>query len=106
MELITNCDRFKKLKHSSAFPRAFTEHGALMLSVVLKSTIAVKMSIQIVRAFSKMRLLLTQNEGLAKELIDIKRKLSEHDENLEHIFQVLNKLILPTQTNRKKVGFV
>ena len=36
-ELVTVCDRFKKLKHSSSFPYAFTEHGAIMLANVLRS---------------------------------------------------------------------
>ncbi len=36
-ELVTNCDRFQKLKHSTALPRAFTEQGVAMLSSVLNS---------------------------------------------------------------------
>jgi hypothetical protein len=36
-ELVTNCDRFKNLKHSTAFPYAFTEQGVAMLSAVLHS---------------------------------------------------------------------
>lgn len=53
-ELVTNCDRFKRLKHSSSNSYAFTEQGVAMLSAVLRSEIAVKVSIQIMDAFSKM----------------------------------------------------
>ena len=50
-ELVANCDRFEKLKHSSINPYAFTEQGVAMLSAVLRSETAVKVSIQIMQAF-------------------------------------------------------
>ena len=40
-ELVTNCDRFNSLKHSTSFPKAFTEHGALMLASVSYSMLNV-----------------------------------------------------------------
>jgi len=46
-ELVTNCDRLASLKHSSSMPYAFTEQGVAMLSAVLKSAVAVQVSIQI-----------------------------------------------------------
>jgi hypothetical protein len=42
IKLVTNCDRFNSLKHSSSLPYAFTEHGVTMLASVLKSDIAVQ----------------------------------------------------------------
>ena len=60
-ELVTNCDRFEKLKHSSTLPYAFTEQGVAMLSAVLKSETAVKVSIQIINTFVEMRKMLTNN---------------------------------------------
>lgn len=54
-ELVTNCDRFEKLKHSSAAMCAFTEQGIAMLSSVLRSAIAIQVSIQIMDAFVAMR---------------------------------------------------
>ena len=54
-ELVTNCDRFKSMKHSSVPMRAFTEHGIIMLASVLKSDIATMASIRITRAFVAMR---------------------------------------------------
>ncbi len=52
-ELVTNCDRFDKLKHSSVLPYAFTEQGVAMLSAVLRSGTAIKVSIQIMQAFKE-----------------------------------------------------
>lgn len=52
---VANCDRFKTLKHSTSFPYAFTEHGALMLANVIKSPTAIEMSIVVVRTFAKLR---------------------------------------------------
>lgn len=58
-ELVTNCDRLRdSLKHSSVLPMAFTEHGVVMLSSVLKSERAIEVNIQITRAFVKLRKLI------------------------------------------------
>ena len=60
-ELVTKCDRFKILKHSSSNPYAFTEQGVSMLSAVLKSKIAVDISIKIIHAFVDMRKFILYN---------------------------------------------
>ena len=54
-ELVTNCDQFNILKHSTARPYAFTEQGVAMLSTVLRSETAIRMSIHIMDAFVAMR---------------------------------------------------
>ena len=54
-ELVTNCDRFALLKHSSALPYAFTEQGIAMLSSVLRSKKAIKVNIAIMRVFVKIK---------------------------------------------------
>ena len=54
-ELVTNCDRFKNMKHSSVPTRAFTEHGIIMLASVLKSNVATVVSVRITRTFVAMR---------------------------------------------------
>jgi len=54
-ELVTNCDRLRRLKHSSAMPRVFTEQGVAMLSSVLRSERAIQVNIQIMRAFTQLR---------------------------------------------------
>ena len=55
LELVANCDRFDKLKHSSTLPKAFTEKGLYMLATILKSPIATQTTIAIVEAFTKLR---------------------------------------------------
>ena len=54
-ELVTNCDRFQSMKHTSVPMRAFSEHGIIMLARVLKSDAATLVSIRITRAFVAMR---------------------------------------------------
>ena len=54
-EVVTICDHLKKLKFSPNLPYAFTEHGAIMLATILNSPVAVQASIQIVRAFIRLR---------------------------------------------------
>jgi len=57
-EVVTNCDHLKRLKFSPTLPHAFTEHGAIMLATVLNNPIAVRASIQVVRAFIRLRRML------------------------------------------------
>ena len=58
-ELVTNCDRLQRLRHSSGLPRAFTEQGVAMLSSVLKSERAIDVNVEIMRAFVRLRQMLT-----------------------------------------------
>lgn len=51
MELVTNCDRFNNLKHTTSPPHAFTEQGVAMLSTVIRSETAIKVSVQIMETF-------------------------------------------------------
>ena len=98
MELVTNCDRFKSLKHSSVNPYAFTEQGIAMLSAVLRSDRAIKVSIQIINAFVEMRRFIASHSGLLRRMDDIERKQLETDQKLEQVFKALdNKESIPTQ---------
>ena len=97
-ELVTNCDRFKKLKHSSVNPHAFTEQGVAMLSAVLRSDIAVKISIQIMQAFVEMKKFITTNAGIFQRLDNIEQKQIITDQKFEQIFKALEeKSITPKQ---------
>ena len=88
-ELVTNCDRFKKLKHSSVNPYAFTEQGVAMLSAVLRSDIAIKVSIQIMQAFVEMKKFITSNAGIFQRLDNVEKKQIITDEKFEQIFKAL-----------------
>lgn len=76
-ELVTNCDRLGSLKHSSVNPLAFTEQGVAMLSSVLRSEKAIKINIEIMRAFARYRALLKENEDLKKEILKLDAKLNQ-----------------------------
>ncbi|MDD3476165.1 MAG: ORF6N domain-containing protein [Sulfurimonas sp.] len=101
-ELVANCDRFQSLKHSSSAPFVFTEQGVSMLSAVLRSDTAVKISIQIINSFVKMRHLISQNSDIFKrlELVE-KRQISyeiQIDDKFEKLFDALeDKSIKPKQ---------
>jgi hypothetical protein len=88
-ELVAKCDRFYKLKHSTSLPYAFTEQGVAMLSAVLKSEIAVNISIQIIDAFVEMRKVLNQNNLIDFRIDKLEQKQLEADEKFEQLFKAL-----------------
>jgi hypothetical protein len=104
VKLVTICDRFKLLKHSSSLPYAFTEHGVTMLASVLKSDIAVQISIKIVDAFVAMRHALPSYNQLYNRIENIEYHqllmMQRHDKaenQIEEIFRALSKYDLPNQ---------
>ena len=97
-ELVTICDRFDSLKHSSSNPNVFTEQGVAMLSAVLRSKIAVQISIQIINAFVEMRKFIANHYGLLQRMDVIERKQLETDQKFEQVFKALeSKNIIPNQ---------
>jgi hypothetical protein len=104
-ELVTDCDRFKSLKHSTSLPYAFTEHGTLMLASVLNSSKAVEVSIFVVRAFIRLRQILAANKELAEKLIELELKLETHDQQITAIFDAINQLLAPPPMTKRKIGF-
>ncbi len=76
-ELVANCDRLNKLKHSSVNPLAFTEQGVAMLSSVLNSEKAIQVNIEIMRAFALYRSMLRENAELKKEIKKLDMKLNQ-----------------------------
>lgn len=88
-ELVANCDRFKNLKHSSSLPYAFTEQGVAMLSAVLRSETAVKVSIQIMQAFVQMRKVISEHSGIFQRLTGLEYKQIETDKKFEMVFDAL-----------------
>lgn len=88
-ELVANCDRFENLKHSSVRPYVFTEQGVAMLSSILRSETAVKVSIQIIDAFVGMRKFISQNAGIFQRLENVELKQLEADKNFKKLFDAL-----------------
>jgi hypothetical protein len=104
-ELVTNCDRFKTLKHSSALPKAFTEQGVAMLSSVLNSDRAVEVNIAIMRAFVHLRRMVSSHADLARRLEELEQRFEDHDEKIEAIFEAIRQLMTPPDRPKKKIGF-
>ncbi len=105
-ELVTSCDRFSKLKHSSVLPQAFTEHGALMIASVLNSPRAVEMSVFVVRAFVRFRSILAQHEEFAQRLSELESRIASHDESIRGIVTSLRSLLAnDRQTPIRSIGF-
>ena len=101
-QLVTDCDRFASLKHSTSLPYAFTEQGVAMLSAVLRSDEAVQTSIGIMNAFVRQRQFLLHNADLFRRLDHIeKRQIAgeiKTDKRFEQVFKALeDKSIKPKQ---------
>jgi hypothetical protein len=92
------------LRHS---PMAFTEHGVLMLSSVLKSDKAIQTNIQIMRIFTKVREMLLDTKEIKIDILQIQKKLENHDKNIELVFSYLDELTekKETATERIKIGY-
>lgn len=73
-KVVASCDHLKPLKFSSTNPYAFTEHGALMLASVLSSEVAIHASIQVVRAFIRLREMIHSHSELADKLDQLESK--------------------------------
>jgi len=109
-ELVTNCDRFKKLAHSSSNPYAFTEHGVDMLSSVLNSEKAIAINIQIIKAFVKLREIALTHKELAGRLDELEKSFinytKENNIDIEEILLQLKYLTEITQTRQiEQIGF-
>ena len=89
-ELVTNCDRFNLLKHSSSLPYAFTEQGVSMLSAVLRSPTAIQVSICIMESFVKMRRYLVSNIGLFQRLEQFEIRQRNTEKQVDEILHIID----------------
>jgi len=99
--LVASVPRLAALKHSSVSPMVFTEQGVSMLSSVLRGARAVRINIEIMRAFSRYRALLLENSELKIEIKAV-------DDKLDMAFKILlDKIdkLTPTYTGRKRIGY-
>ena len=100
-ELVTNCDRFETLKHSSSNPYVYTEQGIAMLSAVLRSDVAVEVSVKIMNSFVEMRKFLLSNREMFARLDRVELKQLETDKKLEEVFDY----IATTKEVKQKIFF-
>lgn len=92
-ELVTNCDRFESMKHSSSNPYVFTEQGVSMLSAVLRSRTAVQVSVKIINAFVDMRRFIQQNANVFARLDSVERRQISFELNTEKNFEKVFKAL-------------
>jgi len=83
-------------------PFVFTEHGAVMLANVLRSDTAVSASIQVVRAFIRLREMLVSNKELSKRLDELEQK---YDSQFKAVFQAIRELMIPPEKEQRRIGF-
>ncbi|MBU0701537.1 ORF6N domain-containing protein [bacterium] len=83
-------------------PYAFTEHGILMLSSVLNSERAIMVNIQIMRAFTKLRKILTSHEDLKRKIEAMEER---YDVQFKVVFETIKSLMTPLTKEQKRIGF-
>ena len=88
-------------------PYAFTEHGVLMLSIILRSEQAIKVNIQIMRVYTKMKELLMTNKDILLKLEQLERTSGLHSEQIQGIFDLVKKLIEEPKDEERteRIGF-
>jgi hypothetical protein len=90
-------------------PFVFTEHGVAMLSSVLRSPRAVQVNIQIMRAFTKFREMISEHKDILRKLHDMERgynaQLGRHDRQIAEIFEAIRELIMVKTRPKRQIGF-
>ena len=104
MEVVTNCDHLVRLKFSYALPYAFSEHGAIMAANVLNSARAIQTSVHVVRAFVRLRQMISTNKELARRLDELEAR---YDRQFKAVFDAIRELMAPPELPRKRrIGFL
>ena len=99
-ELVTNCDRFRTLKHSTSAPYAYTVFGVSMIPSVLTSQKAIDTSIRIIDAFVAMRSFMVQNADVLRRIAHLERHQIDTDEKIDMILDKMEEStpkLLPEQ---------
>ena len=97
----SNSDK-KGLRHP---PFCFTEQGVAMLSSILKSETAIRVNIQIIRIFTRMREMIMTHKDILHQLEKIEQRLAGRDTDIVLIFKYLKQLLSPPQPARARIGF-
>jgi hypothetical protein len=88
-------------------PLAFTEHGAIMASMVLNSQRATALSVYVVRAFVELRAMLASNQALANKVHTLERKVSTHERNIAELVDSMAELLAaPPPPPKRHIGFI
>ena len=104
----SSLDEATSLKWGGAryLPMAFTEQGVAMLSSVLNSERAIKVNIQIIRIFTRMREMLMNYKDILSKLEQLERQTLQNTDDIQVVFDYLKKLLIPVeQVERERIGF-
>ena len=109
-QVMMEMEHLDGLRFSSSAPLAFTEQGVAMLASVLKSDRAITMSIELMRAFVRLRQFIAEHENLARRLDQLEKRFDDrlvgHDRHITNIFGALEKLVLEAaDRKRSRIGF-
>jgi hypothetical protein len=96
----------EKGRHSKYLPYAFTEQGIAMLSSVLRSERAILVNIAIMRAFVKLKQVLSTHKEVSRKLKELEQRVEGHDSEIKAIFDAIRKLVEPDKKSSGKIGFV
>lgn len=92
-------------EHRKYLPHAFTEQGVAMLSSVLRSKRAARVNIAIMRAFMKLRELVSAHKELAGKLGELERRVASHDGHIKSLFDAIRQLMKPQPGKPRRIGF-
>ena len=92
-------------EHRKYLPTAFTEHGAVMAASVLNSAKAVQMSVEVVRAFVRLRGFLASHRQLAAKLEELEKQIASHDKNIVTLFDAVRSLMATPEKPKRQIGF-
>ena len=86
-------------------PYAFTEQGVAMLSSVLRSKRAIQVNIAVMRAFVRLRDIISSHRELAHKFQELEKKIAGHDAEIQAIFTAIRQLMEPPRKPKRKIGF-
>ncbi len=86
-------------------PWVFTEHGAIMLASVLNSPVAIEASVRVVRAFVRLREMISANAELTRKFVDLEKRLDTNDRQIAQLFAAIRQLLAPTSAKKREIGF-
>lgn len=96
----------QKHRDPRSLPYAFTEHGAVQLSNILRSERAIEMGIAVIRAFVQLRALMVDHKTLRAKLAELDARVGAHDEQLAAIVEAIRELAVPVEpANARKIGY-
>ena len=104
-EVVTNWHHLTRLKYSYQMPMAYTEHGVCMLSSVLNSEAAIRISLHIVKTFVRLREFVSDYSALAAKLLQLEEKVGSHDEEIKALLGAIQEMLKPPRKPKRQIGF-